>query len=283
VDTTDRIPVHRDLSRIPARSAAGVRGVLTEAGRVVNEMDVPRWLTDATGTVVPGALAILADSALGSAVMSTVPLGRSMVTTYLHLQLVRAVGLDVSTLRADGRQAWLGAGSGIGEGDITDADGMLVAKASIGSLLLDQARPDGPPLLPVDARLEGSSHPLLAGAPVHGVLRTEVVQASRDGVRVVVPAQPALANSSGGVHGGAGVLFGERAIDLALRAGDPDRAPRPVELRASFLRRIDADGRPIECRATIVHRGRRLVAGRCEVYDHRGRVAVEVELTYLFE
>jgi acyl-coenzyme A thioesterase PaaI-like protein len=68
-----------------------------------------------------------------------------------------------------------------------------------------------------------------------------------------------------------------------LRAGDPDRAPRPVELRASFLRRIDADGRPIECRATIVHRGRRLVAGRCEVYDHRGRVAVEVELTYLFE
>jgi acyl-coenzyme A thioesterase PaaI-like protein len=56
---------------------------------------------------------------------------------------------------------------------------------------------------------------------------------------------------------------------------------RPVELRAAFLRPIVADGTPVECRAAVIHLGRRLAAARGEVRDHRGRPAVLVDATYI--
>jgi uncharacterized protein (TIGR00369 family) len=99
---------------------------------------------------------------------------------------------------------------------------------------------------------------------------------------MLVDAKPDFANSSGGIHGGFGVLMGERTLDVAIRTvlGD-DRLMRPVELRAAFLRPIVADGTPVECRAVVMHLGRRLAAARGEVRDHRGRPAVLVDATYI--
>ena len=114
------------------------------------------------------------------------------------------------------------------------------------------------------------------------LLGTNIVSVRQDGIRMLVTAKPQFANSTGGIHGGFGVLMGERALDVALRAAITDeRSMRPVELRAAFLRPIPATGAPIECRATVMHLGRRLAAARGEVCDQQGRSAVLVDATYI--
>ena len=74
------------------------------------------------------------------------------------------------------------------------------------------------------------------------LLGTEVALVRPTGIRLLVTAKPQFANSTGGIHGGFGVLMGERALDVALRAAmNGQRSMRPVELRAAFLRPILAD------------------------------------------
>jgi uncharacterized protein (TIGR00369 family) len=181
---------------------------------------------------------------------------------------------------------------GLAEGDVQIENGTVLAKATIGSVVLDAAArseraPERAPAatstsIATPTRSHPQCHRLTAGEPVLEGLGVTVLRAGRTGVRVAMPASPRLANSSGGLHGGFGVLMGERTLDLALRAAlDRDQRMRPVELRASFLRPIVANGSPIECRAAVLHLGRRLAAARGEVRDHRGRPAVLVDATYL--
>ena len=56
---------------------------------------------------------------------------------------------------------------------------------------------------------------------------------------------------------------------------------RPVELRAAFLRRIEADGHIIETVASVAHRGRRLGAARCELRAPNGKPALLIDATYI--
>ncbi len=86
----------------------------------------------------------------------------------------------------------------------------------------------------------------------------------------------------GNVHGGGGVLLGERAAAAALgRVQVPgDGARRLVELRAVYLRPLAADGGPLECRAEVVHLGRRLAAARAELFRPGEPPAVLVDTAY---
>jgi uncharacterized protein (TIGR00369 family) len=267
---------------IPARDWAGIHELEVARGRSLQEMK-PRRLTDAAGAVVPGALGILADSALGTAVMTTVPEEFAMVTTHLHLELLQAIPPGRPTIRCAGRQGWLQGRFGLGEGDLFTTDGTPIARATIGSLLIDawpDADPDAGP--PTPESRPDAAHALLMGAPVHAELRTRVLSASELAVEVTLEARSELANSGGGLHGGIGFLVGERTLELALvSAGGGSRALRPVELRAAFLRRIAADGRPIRCRASLNHLGRRLASAHGEVLDQQGRPAVVVDATYI--
>jgi len=289
--------VHRHLTNVPVRESTGLRTVATAARYALHEMDVAPWLTDERGAVVPGALGILADSVLGAAVMTTVPIERGMVTSHLHLELLQPLPPGITRLRAEGRQRWLRGRFGLGEGEITTEDGEAVARATIGALLLDggaPGRPRGPDEgaaptatdrdatpAPTDAGA-GAAHPLLVGAPVHAALGTTVVDLDGRRALVEVTAGRFLANRRGGLHGGAGVLIGERILELVLRAAlAGDRVMRPVELRAAFLRGIPADDGRIACQATIAHLGRRLAAARGELMDHEGRPAVLIDATYI--
>ncbi|MFI5040890.1 MAG: hotdog fold thioesterase [Acidimicrobiales bacterium] len=278
-----RAGTSRTLPHIPARAMAGVEQIEAGVGRSVDGMHVPEVLLDQDGVLATGALAILADTALGTAVVSTLPDEMGMVTSHLHLELLRPVPPGTITLRATGEQRGIQGRFGIGGGDITTADGVPLALATIGAVLLPRRRSAGQPLDPHPAvSIAGRRHRLIADAPVHDLLGTRVRRADPGGARLLIPAARRLANSAGGVHGGVGVLLGERALDVALRAAvDDERSLRPVELRAAFLRPIAADGGLIECRATVMHLGRRLAAVRGEVRDHEGRPAVLVDATYV--
>jgi uncharacterized protein (TIGR00369 family) len=268
---------------IPAWATAGLVEIGAAPLRTLQQMDVPAWMRDHTGGIAIGCLAILSDSALGYAVMSTVPEGRGMATSHMHIEVLRPLPADASVLYCAGEQRAINDRFGLGEGNITGADGIVLAQATIGAVLLDapahHERVGDPEPTPPSAP---GSHALVEDSPVLEELRTEVVGADRTGVRLLMAAEARFANSSGGLHGGFGVLMGERTLDLALRVAlDGERTMRPIELRAAFLRPIVADGTPIECNAAVMHLGRRLAATRGEVRDHRGRPAVLVDATYI--
>jgi uncharacterized protein (TIGR00369 family) len=253
--------------------------VTIEAGRVIDQMVVPPTLLDQHGTLAPGALAILADSALGWAVMSTMPAEAGMATSHLHLELLRPIAAGTTRLTCTAEQRGIEGRFGIGEGDITTTDGTSIARATIGAVILTRRSGGGSAVVKETA---GTPHPPVAGSPVQQLLGMRVLSAGPTGVHVTVRTDPSFANFSGGVHGGVGVLIGERALDLALRAAIvDDRQLRPVELRAAFLRPIAADGQEIEGVATVMHLGRRLAAARGEVRDQDGRAAVLVDATYV--
>jgi uncharacterized protein (TIGR00369 family) len=254
-------------------------------------------------------MAILADSVLGAAIMSTVDRSLGMATSHMHLELLDAVGRDVEVVQAEGEQRSFDEKFALAEGALTLVDGTVVAKATIGAVLLKpRVQPQGAKTGPGPGTPPGTtgpsggttgpsggttgvsggttggerSHRLVAGSPVLETLRARILTGVNEGVSMLVEARPDFANSSGGVQGGFGVLMGERALDVALQAALGDgRSMRPVELRAAFLRPIPADGETIECHATVMHLGRRLAATRGEVRDQGGRPAVLVDATYI--
>jgi uncharacterized protein (TIGR00369 family) len=235
-------------------------------------------------------MAILADSVLGAAIMSTVDRSLGMATSHMHLELISPVGSDVQVLGGEGEQRSFDEKFALAEGQLTVVDGTVVAKATIGAVLLKprlhpqatNAGRSNPPSQSGGTPGSDGSNRLVAGSPVLETLRARILTGVTEGVSLLVEARPDFANSSGGVQGGFGVLMGERALDVALQAalGD-ERSMRPVELRAAFLRPIVADGKTVECHARVMHLGRRLAATRGEVRDQGGRPAVLVDATYI--
>lgn len=272
---------------IPAREAAGIRPVSAAEGVAVQVMHTPAWLCDEGGTVLAGALGVLVDTVLGTAVMSTVPAGMAMVTSHLHIEMLSAIPHATTEVSATGRLRSTRDRLALAEGEVCGPGGVELARGTIGSVLLD-SRPSFPAPVaaapPVAVRRSPATQRLLGTSPVHRQLGTTVRRAARRNVVIEVPAAPELANLSGGLHGGIGVLIGERALDLALRvsldAADTS-ATRLVDLRAVFVRGIPADGAAVTCRATVVHLGRRLAAARSEVLTQDGKPAVLVDATYI--
>jgi acyl-coenzyme A thioesterase PaaI-like protein len=291
---TDRSAL-RPVRPIPVREEAGIRDDGLWDGGAAQALVVPEWLRDKTGAVVPGAIGMLADSVLGSAVMSSVAPQLSMVTSHLHLEIPGMIPPVTDEIRGRARGRSMAARYGVGEGEMHAGDGTEIAQATIGSVLIPFPKDDvaPPPTLLAgapDAHPSRPPHRLVAGDPLHVYLGTDVVAARRTGVKIRVAASPRLANSSGGLHGGVGLLLGERVLDLALdvalrAAGRPRSTPegamRLVELRAAFVRRVPADWRPIACHGAVLHLGRRLAAGRAEVQDQDGRPAVLVDATFV--
>jgi len=79
------------------------------------------------GTVHGGWFATLLDSALGCAIHSKLPPGRSYTTLELKINLVRALTEDVPRVRAEGRVIHLGNQTGTAEARLVGPDGKLYA------------------------------------------------------------------------------------------------------------------------------------------------------------
>ena len=268
--TTNLAAVLERATNIPARGACGVSPIALEVGRSEWRMDTPTWMTDADGTIGPGTLGVLVDATLGTCVMSAVPTGWAMVTSHLQLEVLRPICPEIVTLTCVGRPTAVDEHFALSAGEVTDEHGSLVARATMGSVLF-AGRPDQ--VAPTDAFL---------AVPEEPILHTELL--ADDGMTITTRtiAPPWLANSFGGLHGGAGFLIGGRTLDLAIRRADPgDRPMRTVDVRVSFLRPVPADGRSVESTGTVVHRGRRLGAARGELRGPDGRPALLLDATYV--
>lgn len=91
------------------------------------------------GTVHGGWFATLLDSAVGCAVHTMLPAGRSYTTLELKINLVRALTEATPLVRAEGRIINAGRQVSTAEGRIVGPDGKLYAHATTTCLVLDPA------------------------------------------------------------------------------------------------------------------------------------------------
>jgi uncharacterized protein (TIGR00369 family) len=89
------------------------------------------------GTVHGGWFATLLDSAVGCAVHTAMPAGKSYTTLELKVNMLRALNKNVELVRAEGRVIHVGGQVATAEARLVDAGGTLYAHATTTCLVFD--------------------------------------------------------------------------------------------------------------------------------------------------
>lgn len=108
-----------------------------EAGRAVFQGTPGRQLLNPLGTVHGGWFATLLDSALGCAVHTMLPVGRSYTTAELSVNMVRAITPKVPRVRAEGRVIHCGRQLATADARLVGPDGTLYAHATTTCLVFE--------------------------------------------------------------------------------------------------------------------------------------------------
>jgi len=104
-------------------------------GRVVFTFEPAEYHYNPIGVVHGGVTATLLDSALGSAVHSTLPTGTSYTTLEIKVNYVRAITIETGKVRCEGKVIHLGGRTATAEGRIVDHEGKLYAHATTTCLI----------------------------------------------------------------------------------------------------------------------------------------------------
>ncbi|TQK52128.1 uncharacterized protein (TIGR00369 family) [Streptomyces sp. SLBN-118] len=123
-----RLILDGEIPQPPFGSTLGFRLVEATEGSAVFEGEPGEHLLNPMGAGHGGFLATLLDSALGSAVMTTLPAGRGYTTIQLGVNLVRPVYADTQPLRCEGTVIHSGRTTATAEARVRGAkDGKLYA------------------------------------------------------------------------------------------------------------------------------------------------------------
>jgi len=111
--------------------------VEVEKGRVVFQGRPSKRHYNPMGSVHGGWFAALLDSAVGCAVHTCMPAGKSHTTLELKVNIVRALTDKVPLVRAEGNVIHMGGQIATADGTLFGADGKLYAHASTTCLVFD--------------------------------------------------------------------------------------------------------------------------------------------------
>ncbi|TMF11790.1 MAG: alpha/beta fold hydrolase [Chloroflexi bacterium] len=113
-----------------------MRFIAVSDGGATFEMPATTELYNPNNVVHGGALASLADSAMGFAVFSTLLPGENFTTAELHVNFLKAVTADSGMLRSIGRVVHRGQQIAVAEAEIVDQQNQLIARASSTNVIL---------------------------------------------------------------------------------------------------------------------------------------------------
>jgi len=109
-----------------------------ERGRVAFTATPQEFHYNLGGVAHGGFACTLLDSALGLAVTSMLPAGRSCTTLDLHVRFIRPITTASGVLRCEARVLHLGRTIGTAEAEIKDAAGKICAHATTACALLNE-------------------------------------------------------------------------------------------------------------------------------------------------
>jgi len=129
-----------------------MRFIAVSDGSATFEMPATTEIYNPNNVVNGGALASLADSAMGFAVFSTLLPGENFTTAELHVNFLKAVTADSGMLRSIGRVVHRGQQIAVAEAEIVDQQNQLIARASSTNVVLQRRAPP-----PTDSSLPAST------------------------------------------------------------------------------------------------------------------------------
>jgi 2-hydroxymuconate-semialdehyde hydrolase len=149
-----------------------MRFIAVSDGSATFEMPPTTDLYNPNNVVHGGALASLADSAMGFAVFSTLLPGENFTTAELHVNYLKAVTADSGMLRSIGRVVHRGQQIAVAEAEVFDQQNQLIARASSTNVILQRRAPSAaePPsiqALPEPAPPVAEPAPRFAAPPSH--------------------------------------------------------------------------------------------------------------------
>lgn len=112
----------------PADALVGARLVAVEPGRAVLRYDFDAGHANPPGVLHGGVLTLLADSAMGTAFLSTLDGDASGTNTGMHIDFLRPT--TAGSLEAEARVVQQGRTTALLEASLRDGEGRLVARAS---------------------------------------------------------------------------------------------------------------------------------------------------------
>lgn len=293
----------------PIHHLTGMRPVEHGPGSSTFVMPASGWLLAPPGYVLPGALAILADGPLGSAIQTSLPPLTPYTTAELSMNYVRPVTADSGTLVARGRLIVAGRTLGLSDVLIEDGRGRVVAHGTSRCVIfppLGEA-PGEPPDVPApDLPEHDTPDPYLrppqgdlvpqevwdragglevmrghiegtGGAPpIHLLTGMRPIEAAEGSCTFTMPATEWLNSPAGRLEGGAIAMLADASLSGAVQTTIPAGTSfAPLDLKVNFLRPVDATGGDLVARARITHRGRTIAVADAELEGPDGkRVAV---------
>jgi len=127
----------------PALANLGARLTRVAHGEAQFSLNPHAEHYNALGSVHGGVISTLLDSALGCAVQTLLPAGRTLTTTDLHVRFIRRVTVGTPELTAHARTMHAGTRVATADATLTDAAGRLYAHATAACLILDVPTPPG--------------------------------------------------------------------------------------------------------------------------------------------
>ncbi|MCX0272815.1 PaaI family thioesterase [Nocardia zapadnayensis] len=239
--------------RVPpgGRSTAAARpGVDADPGPPTFRVPLAPATGAAVSRVDPLTLAIIADAAVGTAVISGRPGRAAGVMAELCIDHVGTPGDEATALDIVAETLESGPDTGTGRATVRDDTGVVVAHV-VGVVALD----------PAGGRVPERAHPRSFDPP-----DIRLVPLDSDSVRVEI--RPDMLNDRGTVHGGVLLGLAQRAqelFQLYRRVGC-----RPLRMSIDYLRPAPPD-RHLVLRSSFERRGRRLWIVRTEILDRGGR------------
>lgn len=228
-------------------------------------MDIGALASNTARTPYGGVLAVLLDDLLGFTVWDRRGARDGLVTAELSVDVLTPRRWQGPTLRAESRLLALTADGGTSTARVHDAAGTLIATGTLWGNFVD---------LPVPAA-DGSALP---DFPEPGVAPLDWIGGRiEDGpdARVVVPANPLIANKLGFMHGGVQACAMDLAARAALSRGGADMDT--ASARINYFRPVPLD-RDTTFTADVVRAGRSVAVARV-AGTSGGQVCVEATVT----
>jgi uncharacterized protein (TIGR00369 family) len=122
----------------PMAALVGIALITAESGVAVFESHPAEYHYNLGGVAHGGFACTIMDSALGCAVTSLLPAGKSCATTDLHVRFVRPITIESGRVRCEARVLHLGRTIATAEARLTDAGGKLCAHATTACAILDE-------------------------------------------------------------------------------------------------------------------------------------------------
>jgi uncharacterized protein (TIGR00369 family) len=281
----------------------GSRPVQASQSSVTFAMPCHPWLQSDIGVFFAGTAALVADGALGGAVMASLGPGQVVVTSDLSFNFLRPITVGSGQLIARARPIEVGRTVGLAEGLVEDAQGRIVAHCTTRCFIMSIDAPsatggipdvheptfdtpdpylrpvppgsvdptlyDDKPFLEVfDARI-GSDRPPPPFTELFGI-HHPVAEA---GIFVSqMRSTPWHSSPAGTVYGGVLAYFADTgltgAICTTLGAGE---VIGPLDLKTQFIRPVWPDGRDLTMTARVVHRGRSFATAQGEITNADGK------------